>query len=261
MTVQQLYDWLDGFAPFDTAEDFDNPGLLTGKMAQEVTGVLVALDCTPQTVAEAEKLGANVILTHHPLMFSPRRELREDSYEGALLCGLIRGRIALLAAHTNLDKAPGGINDALAAQLGLAAQPGLAEAAGQAYVRVGRLPRPMAAGELAAYCETRLHTPVRLCGGAAQPIAWLGVGSGACSGEWALARQLGAQAYLTGEVKHHHAIEGAQAGFPLLEAGHFATENPGMDALAAALQKALDTLQYKVSVYRTQSTPYGEAMQ
>ena len=254
MTVQWIYDWLDAQAPFETQEGFDNAGLLTGRPDMEVTGILLALDCTLQTVEEAAEKGCNVILTHHPLMFAPRQNMREDTFEGAILCGLIRNHIALISAHTNLDKAEGGVNDALIARLGLV------KTAGESFVRVGHLPAPMNSCELAAYCSEKLNTVVRLCGNADQPVEYLGVGSGAGSDEWQLARNLGAQAYLTGECKHHHAIEAAQAGFPILEAGHYATEDPGMDALATALQKALDEVQYKITVYRTRTSPYGECV-
>ena len=253
MTVQWLYDWLNAYAPFDTAEEFDNPGLLTGRMEQEVTGVLLALDCTPQTVREAVALNANVIITHHPLMFSPVHTLREDHFEAGILCELIRGSIALIAAHTNLDKAPGGINDALAQRLGLS------QIVGEGFVRVGELPHPMNAGELAAYCGEKLNTVVRLTGSPETQIIRLGMCSGAGSGEWKEALQWGAQAFLSGEVKHHVAIEAAFAGIPMLEAGHYATENPGMDRLADALQKAADEVQYNLHLYRTQCDPFGNA--
>ena len=253
MTVQWLYDWLNAYAPFDTAEDFDNPGLLTGRMDWEVTGVLLALDCTPQTVREAKELGVNVIITHHPLMFSPLHTLREDSFEPAILCELIRHKIALIAAHTNLDKAPGGINDALAMRLGLS------QISGEGFVRVGDLPHPMSGDELAAYCGEKLNTVVRLTGPKDARIIRLGMCSGAGSGEWKEALKWGAQAFISGEVKHHVAIEAAFAGIPMLEAGHYATENPGMDLLADALQKAADEVQYNLHLYRTQCDPYGNA--
>ena len=253
MTVQWLYNCLNSIAPFDTAEAYDNPGLLTGRMDQVITGVLLALDCTPQTVEEAKALGANVIVTHHPLMFAPRQNLREDDYEGGLICSLIRANIALIAAHTNLDIAPGGINDALAQRLGLK------RIAGEGFVRAGDLPEPMSAEKLAEYCVARLNTVVRLCGPKTAVISRLGMCSGAGSGEWRQAVAWGAQAFLAGEVKHHHGVEAAQAGIPLLEAGHFATENPGMDLLADALQKAADEVQYNLHLYRTQSDPYGNA--
>lgn len=253
MTVQWLYDWLNAYAPFDTAEEFDNPGLLTGRMDWEVTGVLLALDCTPQTVEEAVAHHANVIITHHPLMFSPLHTLREDGFEAAILCQLIRNKIALIAAHTNLDKAVGGVNDALAQRLGLT------QITGEGFVRTGDLPYAMTAGELAAYCGEKLNTVVRLTGNASARIIRLGMCSGAGSGEWKEAINWGAQAFITGEVKHHVAIEAAFHGIPMLEAGHYATENPGMDLLADALQKAADEVQYNLHLYRTQSDPYGNA--
>ena len=114
MTVQQIYDWIDQRAPFETQASFDNAGLLTGSGSQTVHGILVALDVTDAVLEEAEALKADLIITHHPLMFGGRKRMTEDDYEGRLLCRMIRGHMAHIAAHTNLDQAVGGINDVLA---------------------------------------------------------------------------------------------------------------------------------------------------
>ena len=99
LTVADVYAYVNGRAPFDTQMDFDNAGLLTGAMDQPVTGIHVALDCTEGVIQEAERLGANLIVTHHPLMFHARKRMTEEDVEGRLLCRLIRGHMALLAAH------------------------------------------------------------------------------------------------------------------------------------------------------------------
>ena len=119
VTVEEVYRSVDALAPFVLAEEWDNAGLLAGSPRQNVTGILCALDLNFAVIDEAVRLGANLIVTHHPILFRGRKNLREDEPEGRMLCSLVRNSIALIAAHTNFDNASPGVNDALAAQLGL----------------------------------------------------------------------------------------------------------------------------------------------
>ena len=113
LTVQRVYELIDALAPFDTQADFDNSGLLVGNPQAEVTGIHLALDVTDRVIDDALAAGANLIVTHHPLMFSARKRLTEADYEGHLLIRLIANGLSLIAAHTNLDQASGGMNDTL----------------------------------------------------------------------------------------------------------------------------------------------------
>ena len=108
MKVSELVEIVDGIAPFALAMDFDNPGLILGDREGEVTSVLVALDATLSVVEEARRLGAEVIVSHHPLLFSPTKHILEQEGDGAILRRLIEGGISLIAAHTNFDVAPRG---------------------------------------------------------------------------------------------------------------------------------------------------------
>ena len=118
-TVGDILSLIDDMAPFDTQAEWDNAGLLAGAPGKPVTKVLAALDVSVPVIEEAIKLGAELILTHHPILFHARKNLREDDPEGALLCALIRSGRSLIAAHTNFDQAEGGVNDVLARALGL----------------------------------------------------------------------------------------------------------------------------------------------
>ncbi len=251
LTVADVYAFVDRCAPFDTQLDFDNAGLLTGSLSQPVTGIHAALDCTEGVLTEALAQGANLILTHHPLMFHPRKQLTEDEPEGRLLARLLREKVALIAAHTNLDRAPGGINDVLAQVCGLSS------CQGEDFLRVGDLPAPITARELAELLEQRLHTTIRLMGPTQQVIHRLGVSSGAGGDSWSQARTLGADAFLSGEIKHHEALGCAATGMIALEAGHFATEVPGIFALADALQTHLNAVQCNVCVSKSLLPAYG----
>ena len=253
MKMRDVYGEIDRLAPFDTQADFDNSGLLLGHPDREVTGIHFALDATPRVIDEAEAAGANLVVTHHPLMFGPRKTMTEDDYEGALICRMIRARIGLIAAHTNLDAAPGGTNDALAALCGLR------NVTGEGYWRVGDLPEGTTLGRLRESLARGLHTDVRVFGqfGDDHPLRRLGLSTGAGSDSWRDAARLGADAFLTGEMKHHHALAMTDAGVAGLEAGHFATEEPGIFALADALQKRSDALQWRVRITRSACGGYA----
>ena len=254
-TVQDIYDFINSLAPFDTQDAADNAGLLVGSPAAPVTGIHVALDVTQRVLDEAEAAHASLIVTHHPLMFTGTHRLLESDYEGGLLARLIRGRMALIAAHTTLDRAPGGINDVLAGTLGMR------DVTGEGYLRIGTLPQPLSAQQLIAHAASALHTVVRPMGNIQRPIVRVAVSSGAGSDAWAEAAALGADAFITGEMKHHHALALADAGLLGLEAGHHATEEPGIFALADALQNRWNAVKYSVCVTKSRVCAYAAPAQ
>lgn len=252
-TVQEIYTFIDAFAPFSTQADFDNCGLLVGDRDAAVTGLLAALDVTDAVLDEAEALGANLILTHHPLMLHGRRNLLAEDREGHLLVRMIRMGVSLIAAHTNLDAAPGGINDVLAAALGLT------DVTGEGYVRTGDLQQPMAWPDFVRLAEESLRTVARPMGALpdGSPVRRVTVSSGGGSDSWEEAVRMGAQVFVSGEIKHHHALALADAGCMGLECGHFATEEPGIFALADALQKQFNGVQYHLCVYHSRAGSYA----
>ncbi len=250
LTVRQVYDFINERAPFETQAAYDNSGLLAGHPDNEVTGIHFALDVTDSVIDEAIANGANLIVTHHPMMFSAIKRLVETDYQARLLCRLIRANISLISAHTNLDQAVGGINDVLAQRIGLT------DITGEGFVRVGTLPHAMTAGEAAKSISEALGDVVRVMGDPSIMVAKVGMCSGSGADEWSAAAQLGAQAFLTGEAKHHIALEAAASGVVLLEAGHHATEEPGIFALANALQKSELGVQYNVRISLSRAKAY-----
>ena len=231
MTFSDIQRCIHAFAPFDTAEDWDNVGLLVGGPATEVTGILVALDATADAVSTAVKAGANLLVTHHPVIFEPLRRLEADD----LPYRLAAAGIGLLAAHTNLDKAAGGVNDTLTELLGLTD----VNPAANDLCRIGRLPAPMEPAAFARMVAERLNTPVRLGGNRTVSTVAVCGGSG---GDFLEEIRPLADAYLTGEVKHHQWLAANQAGLTLVEAGHYATEVPVVATLCDRLQAAFPDL-------------------
>ena len=211
MKLREMLERVDQLAPFDTQEAFDNCGLLLGDPEKEIETVLLALDCTQAVAEEAIRIGAGLVITHHPLMFSPVKTLREDNAEARILCTLIRAGIALIAAHTCLDKAPGGINDVLAQTMGLS------QIRGEGFLRLGDLPEAMQAGDVQKLLAEKLDTTVRLMGDAKRMIHTVGMCSGAGSEEWEAAHASGAEAFVSGEIKHHHALAAAAEGVVCFE--------------------------------------------
>lgn len=251
--MMDFYTWIDQFAPFATQEAFDNSGFLVGNPSDKVQNILFALDVTQRVLDEAERVHANLIITHHPLMFSPVQHITEENTEGRLIVRMLRSHICLISAHTNLDRAPRGINDTLASLLGLES------IQGEAFFRVGQFHKPVSLQELIHHVSTVLHTTVRIFGQCPGDIIikTMGISSGAGSDFWTDARQMGAQVFLTGEIKHHHGLAMCDAGLVGLEAGHFATEEPGIFALADALQRYVNEVKWNVTIFKSAVGAYA----
>ena len=221
---QFLYDW----APPDTAESWDNVGLLVGRPDRPVRRVLVALDVTPAVAAEAAELGADLIVAHHPVIFHPLKRIGRSDVPFRM----IKKNISGLCAHTNLDAAEGGVNDILCKLFGVTGARGFAEGG---MGRIGQI-RTVSAAQLADQCQTTLNAKVKYVD-AGRPINTLAVlgGSGDHLIEEALAA--GADALLTGEAGHHDALDAKRLGLSLVAAGHFATEFPVVPVLADKLAR------------------------
>lgn len=226
MKVKDILHWLDEIAPLDSCEDFDNVGLLVGSAEAEVTGVRFCMDVTADTVRAAVKSGANVIIAHHPFLFHAVKRIDTDSVFGEILTSVLQNRMQIIGMHTNWDKAPGGVSDALAKAMQLT---GIRHA--DDYLRVGRLEKPMTAAVLRDKAQEVLQAPVRLYGDPERMISTLAVAGGAYGDGIVLADRERADAFLVGEIHHHQIVEAAAMRLCILDAGHYATEYPGVVAM------------------------------
>lgn len=245
VTVEAVYRAIDAFAPFALAEEWDNVGILAGRAAQQVTGILCALDLNSMVIDEAIERGANLIVTHHPILFGGRKNLREDDSEGEMLCHLVREGIALIAAHTNYDNAFPGVNDALARRLELSEVQALENG-----MRVGATDCENL-GALRSFTEKALGAPVRCYGEAHRPVRRVAVLGGAGEDFWRQAKNAGADVYITGEMAYHKAWDAYQSGLCVLEAGHAATELPAVKMLADGLQNAANGVKWNVHIFES----------
>lgn len=237
MTVQDVYDVLQGIAPFETQMDFDNAGLLVGSPWQTVTKIGVVLDVTDEAVDFALQEGIDCIVSHHPVIFSGVQSIPANS----VLYRLIGAGISVISAHTNLDAAKGGVNDRLADALELeqVCPLGVPGETTPPMARVGVLPKAKTCRELADHINRKLKTrskyvntdreitTVALCGGAGADFLHPAV-------------LAGADALITADVKHHLWWEAKKAGLMLVDAGHFETEQVVVEPLCELLQKQLD---------------------
>ncbi|MFZ5774193.1 MAG: Nif3-like dinuclear metal center hexameric protein [Thermodesulfobacteriota bacterium] len=242
LTVSTLQSLLDGIAPFSLAESWDNVGLQVGDPRQEVNGILVALDPTEAVIQEAIDRRLHTIVTHHPLLFHPLKSLHTDTPIGRILKAALRHDLTLIACHTNLDLMADGVSEALASRLGLTATRPLAPSqtgADRGFGRIGDLSAPQTGATFLANLPTAMGAEgVRLAGRLPATVRTVALCGGSGSELAETARAAGADLYITGEVKHSTARWTEDAGFCVIDAGHFATENPVVPILAEALRNA-----------------------
>lgn len=242
-TVTHIYDAIDRLAPFWLTMDFDNTGILVGDRNREVSCALLALDCTPAVVEQAKQLGAQLIVTHHPVIFHPLKQVNED----AVVYQLIRSDIAVISAHTNLDIAQGGVNDALASAIGLRDCRGLEllnEQTGAWLGRIGTLPEPLSPEAFAAHIKACLNASSVKFAAAPRAIRTVALCSGSGADCLDAAISAGADALLTSEVKQHEYLAAAAAGISIFDAGHFDTEDIVIEPLRDYLAKEIPDVHF-----------------
>lgn len=242
-TVTHIYDAIDQLAPFWLTMDFDNTGILVGDRNREIACALLALDCTPAVVEQARQLGAQLIITHHPVIFHPLKRVNED----AVVYQLIRSDIAVISAHTNLDIAQGGVNDALASAIGLRDCRGLEllnEQTGAWLGRIGTLPEPLFPESFAAHVKSCLNAASVKFAATPRAIRTVALCSGSGADCLDAAISAGADALLTSEVKQHEYLAATAADISIFDAGHFDTEDIVIEPLRDYLAKEIPDVHF-----------------
>lgn len=243
--VKNIYEFLNEWAPFSTAMSFDNAGLLAGNGEEEVQTVLLALDITPDVVREAAACGAQLIVSHHPVIFDPLKRLTPDSAPWLLA----RYAIAAICAHTNLDLAPGGVNTCLAARLALANVRPLSidPPSGLPEALCGELPAEMEPQEFALHVKNALGCErVEFTKGSV-PVRTVGLCSGAGAFCMPDPQTSGVQAFVTGEAKHHELLAAESMGLTLVVAGHYHTEAVVLPEVRERLSKAFPEVTFSIA--------------
>lgn len=232
--VAEILAVLDEFAPIASKMDFDNVGLLVGRSTADVSRVVVALDILPETILEAESLGAQLIVAHHPVIFRPAASVTDRDTTGLRVLMLAERGIAAICMHTNLDAAVGGVNDVLAERLGLKDIQILPNS--DNICRFGRVSSAKVCDfaksvrDLLGANGTRFHD-------AGRSVECVAVGGGACGDYIAAAVAAGCDTLVLGEAAHHEGLEAQMLGLNLVEVGHFASENVVCDALVKLIRE------------------------
>lgn len=240
-------------APRECAMEWDNVGLLVGRPGREVQKVLVALDITEQTAEEAAQWGAELIVSHHPVIFHPAKRVTDQDPDGRLLLRLLESGLAAVCMHTNLDAAIGGVNDALAAALGLVDAAPLHE---NSIARIGTLPQPLALPEFLQRVKTALSPNGMRYVDGGRHIQKVAVGGGACGDFLWEAAGAGCDAFVTADLKYNHFLDAQAMGLTLVDAGHFPTEDVACPVLVRYLQEKFPGLQVKKSASHRETIQY-----
>ena len=245
--VKDVTQVIEGFAPLSIQEKWDNSGLCIGSPDAPVSSVLFGLDCTPELVDEAIECGADMIVTHHPLIFSGLKKISPDDMVGEAVFKAIKAGISLYAAHTNADKVIAGVSGAMAAKLGLKNVEILSEdGEGTGLGVVGELSEPMTAQQMVEMVKERFAlktvkaskpvegeiTKVAMCGGSGGSLI-------------SAAKAAGAQLYISGDISYHNFF--TPEGFMLMDIGHYESEIEIVDILFSLVKKNFPTFAVRIT--------------
>ena len=262
VTVGQIYDVLNALAPVRYQMDFDNSGFLVGDRNEEVETVVTALDITESVIEEAISLHADLIVSHHPLLFHPLRNIRSDDLTGRKVLALAQHGIAAICMHTNLDISDGGVNDALMhtlnAEITGVLEPTGTDDLGQPLGcgRIGTLPAPIALEAFLRFLTERLHVSgLRFCNGG-KPVQKLAVCGGSGGNMLDLAFGAGCDTFVTADIKYDRFLAAKELGINLIDADHFCTENVVIPVLAKTIRDAFPDVRVLISKALQQTTQF-----
>lgn len=245
-TLSTVISYLDDTLHPEYQENYDNAGFLLGDPSQECRGVLVALDLTDEVIDEALARGANLIVTHHPLIFGGLKRITPDNATGRLVMKLIKNDLAAYAAHTNLDNMREGVNGILAERLGLTRCHILRPMAGQPDGNVGAgmtgfLPCPADTASFLQQVKQRLGLPFLRTSEIVSPtVSHVAFCGGAGSFLIDDAVSAGADIYLTGDLKYHD-FQQADRRITLVDIGHFESEQFSKELIYSVISKKFST--------------------
>ena len=252
--VKDVMAVIEEVAPLALQEKWDNSGLCIGSPEDKVSSVLLGLDCTPELVDEAIACGADMIVTHHPLIFSGLKKISAEDLVGEAVVKAIRAGISVYAAHTSADKVIAGVSGAMAARLGLKDVCILDEdGEGTGLGVVGNLPEPMTAQDALELVKERFALKVvkssKPVGCKIERVAMCGGSGGSLIGA---ARAAGAQLYISGDISYHNFF--TPEGFMIMDIGHYESEIEIVDILFSLIKKNFPTFAVRIT-QNMQSNP------
>ena len=256
--VNEILKYLFSVAPERYKMDWDNVGLMCGHSDRAVTKLLVALDATLEVAEEAKALGCELVVTHHPLIYGGTNTVSDATLTGRRLLAYLENGLAVISMHTNLDCAPGGVNDVLAERLGLEdirVMPNVNDA--PYLIRYGEV-REQTLADFVPFVKQRLACEgVRYVDGG-KPVRRVAVGGGSCGDCLTpVAALLGCDTFVTADVKYHQFADAKELGVNLIDAGHFETENPVCAYLISKLRAAFPEIAVIPSAVHADCTKFA----
>ncbi len=224
-TVKDIYNFIDSFAPFSTQAEWDNSGLLVGNENSTVNKIIFALDVTSDVIEQAKTVGADLIVTHHPVIFKPVSSVLSNS----LIYKIIQNNMSIICAHTNYDKAIDGVNDILCKTINA----DVIEKIDDTFLNIVTYNNTYSTDDLAKHFKDKLNCVVRY-NNLNKNINKIAVCSGSGSDYLSHAKEMGCDALLTGDASHHSFLDADEMGIVLFACGHFETE---MIAIKPLLEK------------------------
>lgn len=241
MTCEKIIEKLEEIAPVSYAENWDNVGLLVGEKNKQVKKVMVALDATDSVIEQAVQGKVDLLITHHPMIFSPMKKITNEDFVGRRVIALIRSGIAYYAMHTNYDVCV--MNDIAAEKMEIQVQDILepvkeAEGEWKGIGKIGKLSAPCTVKELAEKVkEVFKISNVRITGDCNRKVETIAISTGSGKSMMKLALDKGAQVLITGDMDHHTVIDALDQGMQIIDAGHYGTEHFMVEEVVKYLTK------------------------
>lgn len=238
--IKDIYNYMNSFAPLELQMDFDNSGFLVGEIDNEVKKVLLALDITMPVIEEAEETDAQLIISHHPVIFRSLKSITDEKY-----LRMIRGAISALCMHTNLDVCDGGVNDVLIEAL--TGNKAMYKLGDDNCGRVSELETEISLEDFLAFCKEKLNCAGLRFYDSGRRVKRIGCVGGAGADYLYKAHELGCDTFVSADIKYHEFQAAAELGINLIDADHFCTENPVVYMLRDKLSEAFPEVKFNIS--------------
>lgn len=255
-TVKCVLDYLYTVAPAHYKMDWDNIGLMCGHCDKAVTRILVALDASLSVAEEAKELGCELVVVHHPLIFTETHTVADTTLTGKRLLAYLENGLSVISMHTNLDCADGGVNDVLAQRLGLQAVQLVQDGEGAGLIRYGEVPEQTLPAYL-RFVKDRLSCEGLRYADGGRAVRRVAVGGGACSECMEQLAALGCDTFVTADISYHRFADASELGINLIDAGHFETENPVVWMLRQRLAEQFPEVAVLVSETHRDATRFA----
>lgn len=264
MKVKDFHKVMEQIAPAALKESYDNVGLMVGDMQQEISKVLVALDCTIEVIEEAKREKAQMIFTHHPLLFKKPSTITTNTLQGKKIIELIKNDISLYSAHTNLDSIAGGMNDAFSRLLGfdkfiVMEKSPVKGYEGSGIGRLVELEEEKSLGEIIDTVKEKLNvSSIRFAGHKEARVRKIALINGSGEDFFFLSKAMGADCIITGDTTYHFVSDFKEMGMNIIDMGHFGSEWPLFVCLSRKIDEEIRAKGHKVEfvISKTTKDPY-----